>query len=307
MLGGGSGRGAGPGTSGAGAGTGSGPGSGGAGSGGCPGAGGPGGAGPGSGAGGAGVSSLMLGAYPVGGRPTQRGGARCAFLTAIVTGSDAYVGAAGRFASVSVYDRVVAATMRERAWRPALVQGVLERVPAGGRVVEVGAGTGSLALALAGARPDVTVTGVDGDPAALDIARSKGSDGRVEWLEGDARELPMGDGTVHALVMSLLLHHLAPRVQDDALGEARRVLRFDGRLHVADFGRPQDPVMAAAFAALSLSDGRENTARHAAGELPAAVTEAGFDPPRRWKTVRTGFGTLELISAAPGRAGMMNP
>lgn len=204
---------------------------------------------------------------------------------------------------MSAYDRVVAATMRERAWRPALVARVLEGVPVGGRVLEVGAGTGSLVIMLAGARPDVTVIGVDGDPDALSLARSKEGAEGVEWLEGDARELAPADGTVDAVVMSLLLHHLRPDAQRDALREAGRVLRRSGSLHVADFGRPQDALMAAAFALLRLSDGRQNTAPHAAGELPATVAAAGFAHPRRWKRLRTGFGTLELMSAGPVPAG----
>jgi ubiquinone/menaquinone biosynthesis C-methylase UbiE len=213
------------------------------------------------------------------------------------------VGAAGRHASVSAYDRVVAATMREGAWRPALVDRVLEGVPTGGRVVEVGAGTGSLAIALAAAPSEVTVIAMDGDPEALAIARAKEGAEGVEWLEGDARRLPMADGGVDAVVMSLLLHHLAPEAQRDALREARRVLTRGGSLHVADFGRPQDALMAAAFALLRLSDGRRNTAPHAAGELPATVAAAGFAHPRRWKRLRTGFGTLELMSAGPVPAG----
>ena len=224
-------------------------------------------------------------------------GGLCGSLGAVTRSAERYVRAAGRHAPVSAYDRAVAATMRERAWRPALVDRVLEGVPAGGRVVEVGAGTGSLAIALSRARPDVAVSGVDGDPQALGIARSKpGSDG-VEWLEGDARDLAVADGATDALVMSLLLHHLSPDVQRDALREARRVLAPGGSLHVADFGRPQDPLMAAAFALLRLADGRRNTAPHAAGELSATVTAAGFGEPQLWKSLRTGFGTLELMSA----------
>jgi hypothetical protein len=72
---------------------------------------------------------------------------------------------------------------------------------------------------------------------------------------------------------------------------------------VADFGRPQDPLMAAAFALLRLSDGRENTAPHAAGVLPGMIVAAGFDEPRRWRRLRTAAGTLELMSAAASRAG----
>jgi ubiquinone/menaquinone biosynthesis C-methylase UbiE len=211
---------------------------------------------------------------------------------------DHYVRAAGRHAPLAVYDRVLAATMREPAWRPALAARVLAAVPPGGRVLEVGAGTGSLAIGLATARPDVAVTGVDGDPAALAEAAAKQGGAQVAWVEGDARALPLEDGSVAAVVMSLLLHHLLPEGQRAALAEARRVLEPGGQLHVADFGRAQDPLMALAFSVLRLTDGRANTAPHAAGRLPDMIAAAGFTRPERWRRLRTGFGTLELMSAA---------
>ncbi|MEJ7714205.1 MAG: methyltransferase domain-containing protein [Thermoleophilaceae bacterium] len=212
--------------------------------------------------------------------------------------------AAGRHAPVSAYDRAVGATMRERAWRPALVDRVLEGVPAGGRVVDVGAGTGSLAIALSRARPDVTVTGVDGDPQALGIARSKAGGDGVEWLEGTPATWPwpMAPPTrwsCRSCCTTSRLTHSATRLR-----EARRVLAPSGCLHIADFGRPQDPLMAAAFALLRLADGRRNTAPHAAGKLSATVIAAGFGEPRLWKSLRTGFGTLELMSAAPVPGGV---
>ena len=216
------------------------------------------------------------------------------------TSATSYVPAAGRLAPLAVYDRVVAATMREGAWRPALVDRALAAVAPGASVVEVGAGTGSLTLALAAARPDVAVTGVDGDPAALARAQAKPGAAAVEWLEADARELPLADGSVAAVIMSLLLHHLQPQAKRDALAEARRILAPGGRLHVADFGRAQDPAMAVAFAVIRLTDGRANTAPHAAGELPAMIAGARFSRPERWRRLRTGFGSLELMSAECG-------
>ena len=57
--------------------------------------------------------------------------------------------------------------MREDQWRPLLRTHVLSGVSDGGYVVDVGAGTGTLAISLAQARPDVTVTAVDGDAEIL--------------------------------------------------------------------------------------------------------------------------------------------
>ncbi len=101
--------------------------------------------------------------------------------------------------------------------------------------------------------------------------------------------------------MSLLLHHLEPTGKRAALAEAARVLKPAGRLHIADWGRPPDPVMRAAFFALQLLDGFAGTQPHARGELPCFVTQAGFVDVETRTRLRTFWGLLELLGAAkPG-------
>lgn len=56
------------------------------------------------------------------------------------------------------------------------------------RVLDVGCGTGSLAIALAGTGR--SVTGVDPAAASLDVARSKDGSAAVTWVHGDAAAVP---------------------------------------------------------------------------------------------------------------------
>jgi SAM-dependent methyltransferase len=58
------------------------------------------------------------------------------------------------------------------------------------RVLDVGCGTGCLAIALA--RAGHTVTGVDPAAASLDVARSKDGSDAVTWVHGDAAAVPAG-------------------------------------------------------------------------------------------------------------------
>jgi ubiquinone/menaquinone biosynthesis C-methylase UbiE len=216
-----------------------------------------------------------------------------------MAGPARYVPAAGHPALTRLYDPLLAITMREGAWRPRLVEQVAQGGPA--TVLEVGCGTGTLTLALADALPAAEVTGLDGDPEALGIARAKaGAQTRVRWLEGMAQGLPFADAAFDRVVVSLVLHHLVPAVKRQALGEIRRVLRPGGRLHVADFGAPGDPLMAVAFRALQLFDGREPTRDHAAGRLPSFLQEAGLGPVSVTGRLRTASGRLELLVAGPG-------
>jgi ubiquinone/menaquinone biosynthesis C-methylase UbiE len=209
-----------------------------------------------------------------------------------------YVPAAGRAAFAGAYDTAVALTMRERLWRPLLAARIAGNVRPDGRIVDVGAGTGTLAIAIATARPDAEVIGIDGDPDVLDRARRKPGADTVSWRYGFAGRLDLEDKSVDAAVMSLLLHHLAPDAKRAALAEVRRVLRPTGRLHIADWGRPHGPFMRTAFAALQLLDGVDGTRDHAAGRLPAFIRDAGFDGVRCHRRLRTPWGSLELLEAS---------
>jgi ubiquinone/menaquinone biosynthesis C-methylase UbiE len=193
--------------------------------------------------------------------------------------------------------------MRERQWRPALLAEVVAALPRDGTAADVGAGTGSFAIALATARPDASVLGIDGDGGVLDRARRKPGAQAVEWREGLAGELPVEDAAVDAVVMSLLLHHLAPAAKERALIESRRVLRPHGQLHIADWGRPRGILPSAGFLALRVLDGFEGTRDHAAGLLPSLIAQAGFKAPRVQKRLPTVWGTLELLAAQRPVAG----
>jgi len=187
-------------------------------------------------------------------------------------------------------------TMRERAWRGRLVRDVLEGGPT--KVLDLGCGTGTLTVALEAAAPRLSVTGVDGDPEVLDRARAKaGAGSSIEWVQALAGALPFEDASFDRVVSSLLFHHLVPDVKRAALAEARRVLRPGGRMHVADWGRPRDPAMAAAFFALRVVDGFENTRDHATGAFTAMLADAGFGDVRVEDRLRTAWGSLEMLSA----------
>ena len=206
-----------------------------------------------------------------------------------------YVPAAGIDALTGVYDVGVKLTMREGRWRRLIVDEIATVYP---RVVlDVGCGTGTLTIAAAEVLPEARVVGLDGDRKVLDLARRKAGSERVEWVEGLADELPFADGDVDALVTTLVFHHLPLSIKKAALTEFRRVLRPGGRLVVADWGKPQDPVMSVAFIVLQCLDGFANTGDNRRGMVPRLITEAGFDGLRVLRRLRTVGGTFEVMAA----------
>src|ERR1700689_2976832 len=207
-----------------------------------------------------------------------------------------FVPAAGRRGLTALYDPVVALTMRERTFRSRLLAQIVEGVPTA--VLEIGCGTGSLTVGIARALPGASVVGLDPDPDVLARAQAKDPKGWIDWQRGTALELPMPERSFDRVVASLLLHHLTTPEKRAALAEARRVLRPGGRLHVADWGAPQDALMRTVFFALRALDGFERTRAHARGELSALIERAGFGDVRRRDRLRTGWGTLELLCAA---------
>ena len=102
----------------------------------------------------------------------------------------------------------------------------------GDLVVEVGCGTGRLTLPLA-ASTRARVVGVDAEERMLDVARSKDSSGRVEWMRGSAYRMPLANGVANLVVMAMVVHLLRQRVR--AFREARRILRPGGQLNVWTF------------------------------------------------------------------------
>jgi ubiquinone/menaquinone biosynthesis C-methylase UbiE len=187
--------------------------------------------------------------------------------------------------------------MREHLWRPMIVEQMVSNGPK--VVVDIGCGTGALAIPIAERMPTARVIGVDGDPEVLGIAKSKPGGKKVKWTEALADAVPVEDGTVDSVVTSLLLHHLPLETKEAALAEARRVLRPDGQLVVADWAAPQDPVMSLAFAGLQLLDGFATTNDNRRGMIPQLITRAGFAEALRLRRIRTVLGTFEILLAKP--------
>jgi len=101
-------------------------------------------------------------------------------------------------------------------------------------LVDLGTGTGVLLETLS--HKAERVIGVDAAAEMLDVARGHSTRRGLKNVDlrlGTLEHLPLPDGEADVMVANMVLHHVAH--PPDALREARRGLRNDGRLLVADF------------------------------------------------------------------------
>ncbi len=210
-----------------------------------------------------------------------------------------FIPALGRDWLTPLYD-VFARLVGERRMKRHLVE--LARIAPGHDVLDLGCGTGTLALIVREMQPGARVTGVDIDPRILAIARRKFecAGAAITLHEGSATAPPLPPASFDRVLSTLMLHHLTTAQKREALAAVHRLLRPGGELHVADFGKPHTALMRAAARIVRLADGGESTAANLDGELPALIAAAGFGAVRETERWMTPFGTLAFVRATRG-------
>ena len=146
----------------------------------------------------------------------------------------AYVPAAGHDRWLSLYDPLTRLLGAHAALRELLAQAGLS---SGGRVLDIGCGTGTLATMLKLQHPQVEVIGLDPDPKALDRAKRKAEQAgvAVDFVCGFADSIPSADASFDRVLSSFMLHHLTLDGKRAALADVARVLKPGCALHVRRF------------------------------------------------------------------------
>jgi demethylmenaquinone methyltransferase/2-methoxy-6-polyprenyl-1,4-benzoquinol methylase len=129
-----------------------------------------------------------------------------------------------------------------RIWKRRLLKLAAGRP--GERALDLCCGTGDVAFALA--RQGLEVTGLDFSEPMLAVAAKRLENlkptltGRVEFLRGDAQQIPFPDASFDVVTISYGLRNLAD--WERGLREMQRVTRPGGRVLVLDFGKPDNAI-----------------------------------------------------------------
>jgi len=110
---------------------------------------------------------------------------------------------------------------RDRHWRKIAAEAA--GLPAGGRVLDVGTGTGDMALALLHRWPESRIVGLDPATKMMRAGRSKVEAKKIGWTQGNGLRLPFPDGHFDGVVSAFLLRNVID--VSGALTEQCRVVR----------------------------------------------------------------------------------
>jgi len=176
---------------------------------------------------------------------------------------------------------------RDRAFREQLLS--FARLQPGERVLDVGCGTGSLAIV---AKREVGTTGevfgIDASPEMVKRSASKARRARVDvtFKNAVAEALPFDGAQFDVVLSTMMLHHLPRKARQQCVREIRRVLKSTGRVLVVDFVERQKK--------RGLFSHRHRHGHVDSREIVRLLDEAGL---RSVRSGAVGFSSLQYVLA----------
>jgi ubiquinone/menaquinone biosynthesis C-methylase UbiE len=198
------------------------------------------------------------------------------------------------------YDAAIALLTREAIWREALVR-TIDLKP-GDRLLDVGCGTGSLAIRLAEAVPRAKIAGIDPDADVLRCAFAKARryGVAIELHEGLLSDVFFqSEETFDVITSSLVLHQVPLPGKTEILKTIRKGLKPSGRICIADYGLQRTPLMRFLFRwTVQALDGVADTQPNAEGILPQLMASVGFSQVEEVEVFSTPTGSISIYRAA---------
>jgi len=202
----------------------------------------------------------------------------------------------GRAEFVDLLENLLSLGRRRRILAATLDAGQLH---AGDRLIDVGCGTGELAMmaAVMGAGDAV---GIDATPDMIALARHGAVESRSQarFEVAVAEALPLPDGAADVATSSFFFHHLPSEVKREALREMWRVLSPGGRLVITDYGRPRGLVGLVASFPMRFNF-HEYVRPQLGGELERIIAAEGLGEPENVQVFLGYIRVLRITKPAP--------
>lgn len=212
----------------------------------------------------------------------------------------AFTPAAGYAALTPLYDLSIGVLTREDTWRSALLDQVA--VTGTDRILDVGCGTGSLAIRMKRLSPDADIHGIDPDSEILQRAQAKAAKNGVDISLHCGF---LGPETVSELghfskvVSSLVFHQTPVGEKRNILNTMSEILEPGGKLCVADYGLQRTALTKALFrSTIQVIDGYKDTQPNAEGCLPKLMEEVGFITVSEVHVIPTITGSISIYVAS---------
>ena len=153
--------------------------------------------------------------------------------------NEEYIPALGLRILTPFYDFIQKWIVRDKRYKGRLIEQA--QIQPGMRVMDLGCGTGTLAIMAKQAQPNAEVVGLDADPEMLKMAYAKNNQEKldVKFEVGFTNNLPYPDASFDRVLSSIMIHHLKTPDKEKTAREIYRVLKAGGQLHVIDFGKPR--------------------------------------------------------------------
>lgn len=208
----------------------------------------------------------------------------------------AYLPAAGLDILLPLYDPLVRLLGADRARRKLFDQASVQQHH---RVLDIGCGTGTFAIAVKNWMPAVEIVGLDPDPKALARSRRKAERAGVSirFDQGFADVLPYANASFDRVFSSLMFHHLPQEAKLGTMREVRRVLKPGGALHLLDFEHEgphsHNPLARWLHASERMRDNNRE-------QILNWMSQAGLIEPRMVDSDEPIFGKIAYFAARSG-------
>lgn len=176
----------------------------------------------------------------------------------------------------NIYDWLISSFMPEKKFKQAIINNI--DIKNNNNILDFGVGTATLSIMAYTQFPNANYTGIDIDEKILSIATKKvnSQNANIKLVKYNGSNLPFENESFDNIISSLVIHHLTTQQKLQAFKEFYRTLKTNGKLHIADWGKPNNFLMRWCFHLVQILDGYTTTNDNVKGLLPQLFIDAGF-------------------------------